>query len=203
MNGRKHGTLKSDLKNSRYFNQRVGYFVLLIVLFSILICFVPVVFSDNSNDVSLVSAVDSILLKNNLPLTDTSGKTLDASNVRKEFLNEIAFSVKGIGEEDKVVKYEICLINDVTGEEINSNYIKIYLTDNEDRPFNFYNGNAVPVYQNLKISEGRADGKVIYSDVIKGKEIKKFKLRVWLSDAYILNETDRYFSAKIVVRKVS
>lgn len=203
MNGRKHGTLKSDLKNSRYFNKRVGYFVLLIVLFSILICFVPVVFSDNSNDVSLVSAVDSILLKNNLPLTDTSGKTLDASNVRKEFLNEIAFSVKGIGEEDKVVKYEICLINDVTGEEINSNYIKIYLTDNEDRPFNFYNGNAVPVYQNLKISEGRADGKVIYSDVIKGKEIKKFKLRVWLSDAYILNEMDRYFSAKIVVRKVS
>lgn len=203
MNGRKHGTLKSDLKNSRYFNKRMGYFVLLIVLFSILICFVPVVFSDNSNDVSLVSAVDSILLKNNLPLTDTSGKTLDPSNVRKEFLNEIAFSVKGIGEEDKVVKYEICLINDVTGEEINSNYIKIYLTDNEGRPFNFYNGNAVPVYQNLKISEGRADGKVIYSDVIKGKEIKKFKLRVWLSDAYILNETDRYFSAKIVVRKVS
>ena len=63
--------------------------------------------------------------------------------------------------------------------------------------------NAVPVYQSLRISEGSADGKVIYSDIIKGKEIKKFKLRVWLSDAYILNETDRYFSAKIVVRKVS
>ena len=133
----------------------------------------------------------------------TAVLNLDASNVRKEFLNEVAFSIKGIGNEEKAVRYEICLINEATEEEINSNYVKIYLTDNDNKPFNFYNGNAVPVYQSLRISEGSADGKVIYSDIIKGKEIKKFKLRVWLSDAYILNETDRYFSAKIVVRKVS
>lgn len=203
MDGRKQEILKSDLKNSKYFNKRVVYFILLVILFSVLVCFVPMIFDNNSNDVSLVGVTDNILLNNNLPLTDISGKTLDASNVRKEFLNEVAFSIKGIGNEEKAVRYEICLINEATEEEINSNYVKIYLTDNDNKPFNFYNGNAVPVYQSLRISEGSADGKVIYSDIIKGKEIKKFKLRVWLSDAYILNETDRYFSAKIVVRKVS
>lgn len=203
MDGRKQEILKSDLKNSKYFNKRVVYFILLVILFSVLVCFVPMIFDNNSNDVSLVGVTDNILLNNNLPLTDISGKTLDASNVRKEFLNEVAFSIKGIGNEEKAVRYEICLINEATGKEINSNYVKIYLTDNDNKPFNFYNGNAVPVYQSLRISEGSADGKVIYSDIIKGKEIKKFKLRVWLSDAYILNETDRYFSAKIVVRKVS
>lgn len=203
MNGREQSILNSNLKNSRYFNKSVGYFILIIVLFSVLICFVPMIFKNNLNDVSLVDVTDDILLKNSLPLTDISGKTLDAGNVRKEFLNEIAFSIKGIGDEDKAVKYEICLINEVTGEEISNNYVKIYLTDNDNKPFNFYNENAVPVYQSLKISESSAEGKVIYSDIIKGKEIRKFKLRVWLSDAYILNETDRYFSAKIVVRKVS
>lgn len=203
MNGREQSILNSNLKNSRYFNKSVGYFILIIVLFSVLICFVPMIFKNNLNDVSLVDVTDDILLKNSLPLTDISGKTLDAGNVRKEFLNEIAFSIKGIGDEDKAVKYEICLINEVTGKEISNNYVKIYLTDNDNKPFNFYNENAVPVYQSLKISESSAEGKVIYSDIIKGKEIRKFKLRVWLSDAYILNETDRYFSAKIVVRKVS
>lgn len=203
MNGREQSILNSNLKNSRYFNKSVGYFILLIVLFSVLICFVPMIFKNNLNDVSLVDVTDDILLKNSLPLTDISGKTLDAGNVRKEFLNEIAFSIKGLGDEDKAVKYEICLINEVTGEEISNNYVKIYLTDNDNKPFNFYNENAVPVYQSLKISESSAEGKVIYSDIIKGKEIRKFKLRVWLSDAYILNETDRYFSARIVVRKVS
>ena len=47
------------------------------------------IFDNNSNDVSLVGVTDNILLNNNLPLTDISGKTLDASNVRKEFLNEV------------------------------------------------------------------------------------------------------------------
>ena len=134
MDGRKQEILKSDLKNSKYFNKRVVYFILLVILFSVLVCFVPMIFDNNSNDVSLVGVTDNILLNNNLPLTDISGKTLDASNVRKEFLNEVAFSIKGIGNEEKAVRYEICLINEATEEEINSNYVKIYLTDNDNKP---------------------------------------------------------------------
>ena len=66
MDGRKQEILKSDLKNSKYFNKRVVYFILLVILFSVLVCFVPMIFDNNSNDVSLVGVTDNILLNNKI-----------------------------------------------------------------------------------------------------------------------------------------
>ena len=76
------------------------------------------------------------------------------------------------------------------------------MTNGDNKPFEFYSKNSVPAYKSLRVSNSQANGKIIYSGSVKGEEIQKFKLRVWLADNYVLNDSDRSFSGTILVKKV-
>ena len=82
-----------NYKMSRYFNKNTFLFVMSIVFFFLVIIVIGLTkdkFNSNSNSVSL-TGTNSIHISNKLPLTDESGRTLDASNVDDDILNEIAF----------------------------------------------------------------------------------------------------------------
>ena len=144
---------------------------------------------------------NTVTIENTLPLTDVSGKSLDS---KEKIIDEVSFSVKGVGNKKRNVNYEIYLINTNVDmdRQINSGFIKVYLTDGDNKPFEFYSKNSVPAYKSLRVSNSQANGKIIYSGSVKGEEIQKFKLRVWLADNYVLNDSDRSFSGTILVKKV-
>ena len=76
------------------------------------------------------------------------------------------------------VKYEV-IVSDL-GNLIDEEYIKFYLTDQNDNKVN--EREVVPVYSSLSDT---TEGKIIYSgEFNKDSLSKKLRLRIWVSDKY-------------------
>lgn len=194
-----------NYKMSRYFNKNTFLFVMSIVFFFLIIIVIFLTkdkFNSNSNSVSL-TGTNSIHISNKLPLTDESGRTLDASNVDDDILNEISFSVESTGDKKIASNYEVYLESEENDDTIDSNYVKVYLTDGDRKAFKDYSGNEVMTYRNLRVSKSSASGKLLYSGTIFGNQKQEFKLRIWLDETYFLSDTKKEFNGIIRVKKLS
>jgi hypothetical protein len=194
-----------NYKMSRYFNKNTFLFVMSIVFFFLVIIVIALTkdkFNSNSNSVSL-TGTDSIHISNKLPLTDESGRTLDASNVDDDILNEISFSVESTGDKKIASNYEVYLESEENDNTIDPNYVKVYLTDGNRKAFKDYSGNEVMTYRNLRVSKSSASGKLLYSGTIFGNQKQEFKLRLWLDETYFLSDTKKEFNGIIKVKKLS
>lgn len=194
-----------NYKMSRYFNKNTFLFVMSIVFFFLVIIVIGLTkdkFNSNSNSVSL-TGTNSIHISNKLPLTDESGRTLDASNVDDDILNEISFSVESTGDKKIASNYEVYLESDENDDTIDPNYVKVYLTDGDGKAFKDYSGNEVMTYRNLRVSKSSASGKLLYSGTIFGNQKQEFKLRIWLDETYFLSDTKKEFNGIIKVKKLS
>ena len=194
-----------NYKMSRYFNKNTFLFVMSIVFFFLVIIVIGLTkdkFNSNSNSVSL-TGTNSIHISNKLPLTDESGRTLDASNVDDDILNEIAFSVESTGDKNISSNYEVYLESNENDDTIDPNYVKVYLTDGDGKAFKDYSGNEVMTYRNLRVSKSSASGKLLYSGTIFGNQKQEFKLRLWLDETYFLSDTRKEFNGIIKVKKLS
>lgn len=194
-----------NYKMSRYFNKNMFLFVMSIVFFFLIIIVIVLTkdkFNSNSNSVSL-TGTNSIHISNKLPLTDESGRTLDASNVDADILNEISFSVESTGDKKIASNYEVYLESEENDDTIDPNYIKVYLTDGNRKAFKDYSGNEVMTYRNLRVSKSSASGKLLYSGTIFGNRKQEFKLRIWLDETYFLSDTKKEFNGIIKVKKLS
>ncbi len=194
-----------NYKMSRYFNKNTFLFVMSIVFFFLVIIVIALTkdeFNSNSNSVSL-TGTNSIHISNKLPLTDESGRTLDASNVDDDILNEISFSVESTGDKNISSNYEVYLESEENDNTIDPNYVKVYLTDGDGKAFKDYSGNEVMTYRNLRVSKSSASGKLLYSGTIFGNQKQEFKLRLWLDETYFLSDTKKEFNGIIKVKKLS
>ncbi len=190
-------------KMSRYFSKNTLLFLVSIVFFFLIIILITLMKDKfNSNSVSL-TGTNNIYISNKLPLTDESGRTLDASNVDDDILNEISFSIESTGDKKISSNYEIYLVSDENDNAINPNYVKVYLTDDNGNAFKDYSGNEVMTYRNLRVSKSNASGKLLYSGTIFGNQKQKFKLRLWLDETYSFNSTKQEFNGIIKVKKLS
>lgn len=194
-----------NYKMSRYFNKNTFLFVMSIIFFFLVIIVIALAkdkLKSNSNSVSL-TGTNSIHISNKLPLTDESGRTLDASNVDDDILNEIAFSVESTGDKKTSSNYEVYLDSEENDDTIDPNYVKVYLTDRDGKAFKEYSGNEVMTYRNLRVSKSSASGKLLYSGTIFGNQKQEFKLRLWLDETYFLSDTKKEFNGIIKVKKLS
>ena len=194
-----------NYKMSRYFNKNTFLFVMSIVFFFLIIIVIVLTkdkLKSNSNSVSL-TGTNSIHISNKLPLTDESGRTLDASNVDDDILNEISFSVESTGDKKIASNYEVYLESEENDDTIDPNYVKVYLTDGNRKAFKDYSGNEVMTYRNLRVSKSSASGKLLYSGTIFGNRKQEFKLRLWLDETYFLSDTKKEFNGIIKVKKLS
>lgn len=191
------------IRNSKYFGKNYILVFIGVIFVFLFVFFMPVIYNlDNNNDVRLIGNDNKISISNVLPLADVSGKNLNVDTINDKILNSLDFSIEGTGSTKKSVDYEVYLIGN-SENTINTSYVKVYLTDNEDNPFNLYASNVVPTYRDLRVSNTKADAKIIYAGSIKGGERKDFKLRVWLADNYFINDSEQQFSGIIVVRRIS
>lgn len=194
-----------NYKMSRYFNKNTFLFVMSIIFFFLVIIVIALAkdkLKSNSNSVSL-TGTNSIHISNKLPLTDESGRTLDASNVDDDILNEISFSVESTGDKKTSSNYEVYLESEENDDTIDPNYVKVYLTDRDGKAFKEYSGNEVMTYRNLRVSKSSASGKLLYSGTIFGNQKQEFKLRLWLDETYFLSDTKKEFNGIIKVKKLS
>ena len=176
---------------------RLLLILVIVVIVLLLLTLIDKAFSkkvDSDLVVTLKSDFDDIKFKDKLPLEDELGKKIkydsDNSDVQGYYEFEVK-ATKGSGY------YEIYAVEDEIKKGIYPNYIKVYLTDDNNDPVDGYENVYAPTFYKLTTSSINPNGRRLYYGYIKEKQTKKFILRSWISDAYITNYDTRSFGFKV------
>lgn len=174
-------------------------FCLLVLIFFIFIGVYP---GRDKNNLSYVnfSGQNEVYLSSKLPITDASGKSLDSTKIQSGIVGYAEFSVIADDIKADSLKYDIYLEDVISGNEFNYDYVKVYLTNEEDVPLKQFASNIVPSFANIRVSLDEPDKRVLTTGRIKKGEVKKFRLRVWLSDTYVLSDELKEFKGKISIK---
>lgn len=158
-------------------------------------------FKGSAGEVKLISDNNLFRLdiNNKFPLSDTAGKELKIKDLDDRIIDELEFKVLAKGE----VGYVVYLLEEEDDFSINSNYVKVYLTDNVGSPLSSFKQSSVPTFAKLKVLDSYPAAKVLYYGKLKDGEEDKFKLRMWLSDSYAFTSTVKGFAAKVGVEVIS
>ena len=141
---------------------------------------------------------DELNLTNVLPISDVLGKKIEQKDVEEGIQSIIEFEISN--ESNQEQSYEIFLTKKNNTKNIDGNYIKLYLTDSNDVPFEKFSFDYVPTFYTLKEISGLKDTKLLYTGTIYKKNHQKFRLRMWLSDSYSLNQELEKFGVSVGVR---
>lgn len=124
-----------------------------------------------------------VLLKNTLPVSDQIGKNYTGDGVEKNLQEYKEFEI--LNNNDSKINYVIYIkMNKVNTKTIKNNYVKLYLTDEYNHPFEGFDENKVPALSDLLVASDKPDMLVLYKGTLVKGAKQKFKFRVWLSDSY-------------------
>lgn len=142
---------------------------------------------------------DTVELTNKLPLSDTIGKNYNGEGVEKGIAEFKEFTIKNPNK--KKIDYEIYLTKlPIDTKDIRSNYIKLYLTDAGNNPIEGFDTKKVKEYYDLYAFENKPGSKLLYKGSLSSGKKKKFILRSWVADTYILSDEEEGFKYNIDVR---
>lgn len=140
---------------------------------------------------------EKFVINNTLLMNDTVGKTLSVENMKVGTNGYVEFEVAS--KADGKVKFEVYLTKEDADPEIDSKFVKVYLTDENDKAIAGFDSASIPTYYDLRVSEIDPSARVLYSGSLKNKESRKFKFRVWTADTYELTAETKIFSIKLGV----
>lgn len=153
----------------------------------------------SEDDVIYKSDSNTVIIKNILSVEDQFGKTIMDDNGGS--YGYLEFSVENT--QDTKRNYQIYVTKNVVFQkEINSKYMRFYLTDDSDNALGVYQNGKLPSYVDLKFIKDSPNNKLIYSGTLEAKETQDFRLRVWISSNYIITNDEEVFSFKINARAV-
>lgn len=151
----------------------------------------------SNDDLEVNYSNKKVIINNDLLLTDAVGKNINKDNIKVGTTSYVEIEVSS--KLDDKVKYEIVLSKEDADPEIPLEYVKVYLTDENDNLLLDSTNGKVLTYFDLKVAESNLSSKLLYSGYLKDKGSKKFKLRMWVADTYELTATTSIFSGKIDV----
>ena len=129
---------------------------------------------------------NGINLTNAMPMTDDSGKVLAADNEKFDFTVSADISDGGAGT---VINYALAATTE-PGATLTDQYVKVYLTDQEDAPIGDY-ATAAKTVGSLEDGTGASDAagvpegqKVLYRGTYNATTTSTYRLRMWVSEDY-------------------
>ena len=142
---------------------------------------------------------DVVKLYNKLPVSDTIGKGYSGSGIEKGIIEYKEFTVTN--PNDKKIKYEISVKRMYsTTKDMRSNYVNLYLTDENDKPVKGFDKKKIVSYYDLVSLNDDPGSRFLYSDYLDPGVSKTFILRSWVADTYILSNIEEGFGFDIDVR---
>ena len=151
--------------------------------------------TSNRIKAEFIEGTNSINITNAYPISDEFA----LANLDK--LSYLDFTISSeVSNEDQAVTYEIYLTED-TNNTLDSNYIKVYLTDNSNIPILVNNKEFVPtIYNSLDYTSYPSDattGKLIYKGNNTGTKSKNFRLYAWIDKDYEQNSVSQVFKFSV------
>ena len=147
-------------------------------------------YTEDTNGISLVNAT---------PISDSVGKNLDNNQGSNTYFD---FSVSCKMAGTQTILYEIYATPEVKYNNLDSRYVKVYLTDRTtNHPVSGYDG-VVPTYNKLKDSISKNGSKQLYYGSFSATGSQSFRLRMWLSDEYVIPSVSEHFKMKVNVEAV-
>jgi len=174
--------------------------IILFILSVFLVTFLKKIFigSIKEDDVYVNSSDYTIKIEDKLSVSDDFGKNISDDN--NHSFGYIEFEV--LNNVEYVRNFEIYITENENDNEINPSYIKFYLTDIDGNPCTNYDQNKIPSYVDLNYLNNKPSSKLLLSDSLGKLESKKYILRVWITDSYIIENSDKTFTFDIGVRAV-
>ena len=149
----------------------------------------------NPNLLKFSAQSDSISLHNMLPLSDEIGKKIESDGDNSSYYD---FSIQSLSTHS--MDYEIYLVREGNKNRLEPEYIKLYLTDKNNIPLKGFEGKKIPTFHDLRVASTDIDGRLVYSGTISPKKTLQFRLRIWLSDTYIITSDEKIFQSKLKVK---
>ena len=179
------------------------FIVILSFIFFVLIILLQIKINEYKKSLIKIDVIFNnsviITINNKLPISDALGKTFKEKRESTHVEGYSSFTIKNPNE--KKITYEIYLTKRVLeSNEINPNYIKLYLTDKNDKPYAGFDTNSVPSYGSLYALSDRPGSRLLYRDSLVSGATAEFKLRSWLSDTYVVSTNSEDFIYDISVR---
>lgn len=145
------------------------------------------------------------------PVSDEVGKAITSANVgaagsiaanpagsQMQYAGVFDFEVSASMSSPQDINYEI-YATEASGNTLDAQYVKIYLTDQSDTAEEGYTG-AVPTYDTLTTtSKNSGTGKTLLSDTFSNTSSKQYRLRMWISDSYSAQVPRKTFAIKVNV----
>lgn len=183
----------------KYKSQFIIALIIVAILF-ILSIYIVFKFKDkNKEEVTLAvncSPSNSVIVYNNLPISDVLGKNIEESNKNAGYV-----TINIQNENEETVQYQVYITKtDQSGSHIKDNYVKYYLTDENNNPLKGFDNNLIPTYNDFLYLNDKPSSKLLYEDKIEANTSKKLFLRVWISDSYPIVEKENDYAFKIGVR---
>ena len=142
---------------------------------------------------------DIVKLTNKLPMSDEIGKEYTGTGVEKGIIEYKEFTVSNPNEGK--VSYEIYLTRTENSiEDMKSGYIKLYLTDEKNKPVEGFDTKKLPTFYDLPSLSDKLSSRLLYTGTLVSGSSKKYILRTWIADTYVLSDTVEDFGFDIDVR---
>ena len=152
----------------------------------------------NEANVILYAEDENITIDDSLPVSDKFGK--EARDELSSSYKYLEFEIVNVSSE--VRDYQLYITkNDFSTNEINNEFVKIYLTDDKNNPIDGFESSKVPSYVDLKYIKDLPSNKLLYKDKIDKYQKRKFIIKVWVADNYS-SSSENYFSFDIGVRAI-
>lgn len=146
------------------------------------------------------NGVNKVEIKDSLPISDKLGKSLDISSVNDGIQGYLEFEIQN--DSNKSINYEIYILRNVVNDEIDTRYIKLYLTDLNGNPLGDFHRSFLPTYYSLNYIDDMPEAKSLFKSTITRKTKERFVLRAWVSDGYSYHLSENIFSFSIGVRAI-
>ena len=148
--------------------------------------------SANLNYVSLENKKSSVSITSPLSLNDETGKNITSN---KNGVN-IYYKIKLKSKINKTSNYKILFDVDGLTNTIGNKYIKVLLSDKNDKIIKFYDRDSYLTLDSLPLFKEKF---VLYTGKIKANASDEFILRMWISDFYVITNEEQHFSGNVVV----
>lgn len=172
------------------------YVVPVIVIGTVVVCCVLFLLENLPYDNSVLDVDISqkkVVVNNDLLMSDSLGKVISADNYKNGTIGYVDIEIES--KADGKVKYEIVINKEAALSEVDSRFVKVYVTDFNDKALSGYTGTQVPTYFDLKVAETDPSAKVVYSGSLKDRGEAKIRVRMWVADTLEITPESKIFSS--------